>query len=259
MSEQKQGTRKKTLRRRLRALAVLGLLAAMSGTAAYAEEITINASTDATGSMGALQLLFVFVALALAPSLLLLMTSFTRIIVVLSFLRNAIGLQQTPPNQVLIGLALFLSLFIMQPVLTQVNEDGIQPYLNGEITQEEALDNMEVPVKQFLLEHTKKDSLNLFATMAQENGDYQDVDDPSEFGLEIVVPAFVTSELSRAFTMGLLLYLPFLVIDMIVSSTLMSMGMVMLPPSMISLPFKLMLFVVVDGWSILMQTLVTSF
>lgn len=259
MNETKQDAREKPRRRWPKVLALAGLLALLSCPAAYAEGVTINASTDATGSMGALQLLFVFVALALAPSLLLLMTSFTRIIVVLSFLRNAIGLQQTPPNQVLIGLALFLSLFIMQPVLSQVNEDGVQPYLNGEITQEEALDNMQVPVKQFMLEHTKKDSLNMFATMAQDNGNYEDVDDPSQFGLEVIVPAFVTSELSRAFTMGLLLYLPFLVIDMIVSSTLMSMGMVMLPPSMISMPFKLMLFVVVDGWSVLMQTLVASF
>lgn len=256
MNEQ---TAAKKPRRWPKVLALAGALALAACPAAYAEGVTINASTDATGSMGALQLLFVFVALALAPSLLLLMTSFTRIIVVLSFLRNAIGLQQTPPNQVLIGLALFLSLFVMQPVLSQVNEDGVQPYLNGEITQEEALDNMQAPMKQFMLEHTKKDSLNMFATMAQENGSYQDVDDPSQYGLEVIVPAFVTSELSRAFTMGLLLYLPFLVIDMIVSSTLMSMGMVMLPPSMISMPFKLMLFVVVDGWSILMQTLVNSF
>lgn len=228
---------------------------------AFADGISINATTDATGSMGAIQLLFLFAAITLAPILLIMMTSFTRIIIVLSFLRNALGLQQTPPNQVLIGLSLFLTMFIMQPVLTEINTQGLQPYLNGEITQEQALENMEGPIKSFMLPQTKKDELNMFVSLAQENDPdrYAQVDDPSQLGLEVIVPAFLTSELKRAFTMGFLLYLPFLVIDMIVSSTLMSMGMVMLPPSMISLPFKLMLFVLVDGWSLLMQTLVASF
>ena len=167
--------------------------------------------------------------------------------------------QGTPPNQVMVGLALFLSLFIMQPTLSKVNENGLQPYLNGEITQEQALEQMEAPMKEFMIKQTKPDDLNMFASLAQSNGNYTDVTDPSQFGLDVVVPAFITSELSRAFMMGFLLYLPFLVIDMIVSSTLMSMGMVMLPPSMISLPFKLLLFVVVDGWSLLIQTLVASF
>ena len=147
----------------------------------------------------------------------------------------------------------------MNPVLTQVNEEGFQPYLNGEITQEEALQSMEVPIKEFMLSQTKSDDLNMFAGLAMQNGEYEVVDDPMDYGLEVVVPAFLTSELSRAFLMGFLLYLPFLIIDMIVASTLMSMGMVMLPPSMISLPFKLMLFVVVNGWSVLMETLVASF
>ena len=140
--------------------------------------------------MGTLQLLFVFVALALAPSLLIMMTSFTRIVIVLSFVRNAIGLQQTPPNQVIVGLALFLSLFVMNPVLTQVNEEGFQPYLNGEITQEEALQNMEVPIKEFMLSQTKSDDLNMFAGLAMQNGEYEDVDDPMDYGLEVVVPIF---------------------------------------------------------------------
>lgn len=225
----------------------------------YANEITINATSDATGSMGPIQLLFLFVLLSIGPSLLIMMTSFTRIVIVFSFLRSAIGLQGTPPNQVMVGLALFLSLFIMQPTLSQVNEKGLQPYLNGEITQEQALEQMEEPMKEFMIKQTKPDDLNMFASLAQKNGNYTDVTDPSQFGLDVVVPAFITSELSRAFMMGFLLYLPFLVIDMIVSSTLMSMGMVMLPPSMISLPFKLLLFVVVDGWSLLIQTLVASF
>lgn len=226
---------------------------------AYANEITINATSDATGTMGAIQLLFLFVLLALGPSLLIMMTSFTRIVIVFSFLRSALGLQGTPPNQVIIGLSLFLSLFIMQPTLSQVNENGLQPYLNGEISQEQALDNMQAPMKEFMLKQTTAENLNMFGSLAQKNGNYTDITDPNEFGLDVVVPAFITSELSKAFMMGFLLYLPFLVIDMIVSSTLMSMGMVMLPPSMIALPFKLMLFVVVDGWSLLMQTLVASF
>lgn len=225
----------------------------------YANEITINAASDATGNMGAIQLLFLFVLLSIGPSLLIMMTSFTRIVIVFSFLRSAIGLQGTPPNQVMVGLALFLSMFIMQPTLSQVNENGLQPYLNGEITQEQALEQMEIPMKEFMMKQTKPDDLNMFASLAQKNGSYADVTDPSQFGLDVVVPAFITSELSRAFMMGFLLFLPFLVIDMIVSSTLMSMGMVMLPPSMISLPFKLLLFVVVDGWSLLIQTLVASF
>ncbi len=257
-----QNPSRKTSKRRKLLVAVVVwnlLLLGVLCPIAYAEGITINATTDAEGSMGAIQLLFLFVILSLGPSLLIMMTSFTRIIIVFSFLRNAIGLQSTPPNQVLIGLSLFLSLFIMQPTLAQVNENGLQPYLNGEISQEQALEEMEAPIKEFMLGQTNADNLNMFAKLAQSNGSYTDISDPSELGLDVVVPAFITSELSKAFMMGFLLYLPFLVIDMIVSSTLMSMGMVMLPPSMISLPFKLMLFVVVDGWSLLMQTLVASF
>ena len=256
MTEKKPAVRRKA-KRFFKWLSILGLMVLFGAVipSAQAQTVNVTATTEATGTMGTLQLLFVFVALALAPSLLIMMTSFTRIVIVLSFLRNAIGLQQTPPNQVIVGLALYLSLFVMNPVLTQVNEQGFQPYLNGEITQEEALQNMEVP----MLSQTKNDDLNMFAGLAMKNGDYQDVADPMEYGLEVVVPAFLTSELSRAFLMGFLLYLPFLVIDMIVASTLMSMGMVMLPPSMISLPFKLMLFVVVNGWSLLMETLVASF
>lgn len=260
MTEKKPAVRRKA-KRFFKWLSILGLMVLFGAVipSTQAQTVNVTATTEATGTMGTLQLLFVFVALALAPSLLIMMTSFTRIVIVLSFLRNAIGLQQTPPNQVIVGLALFLSLFVMNPVLTQVNEQGFQPYLNGEITQEEALQNMEVPIKEFMLSQTKNDDLNMFAGLAMKNGDYQDVADPMEYGLEVVVPAFLTSELSRAFLMGFLLYLPFLVIDMIVASTLMSMGMVMLPPSMISLPFKLMLFVVVNGWSLLMETLVASF
>ena len=229
---------------------------------AGAADISIDLNTDgAQGGMGSIQLLFLFALLAVAPSLLIMMTSFTRIVIVFSFLRNAIGLQQTPPNQVIIGLALFLSLFIMQPVLTEINADALDPYVNGEITQEVALDRMQRPLKQFMLRQTKAEDLNLFLSLSGESEQLQEInpDELMNLGMEVVVPSFITSELKRAFTIGFLLFLPFLIIDMIVSSTLMSMGMVMLPPSMISLPFKLMLFVVVDGWSLIMEMLVKSF
>jgi flagellar biosynthetic protein FliP len=244
------------------AVLTIVLLTLLLPVSARAAGISLDLNTDgADGTLGSLQLLLIFSLLALAPSLLIMMTCFTRIIIVFSLLRNAIGLQQTPPNQVLIGLALFLSLFIMSPVLGQINEQGLQPYINGEITQDAALDNMQRPLKQFMLKQIKKDDLSLFLSMS---GDKYDVD-PSDteslmqLGLDVVVPSFITSELKRAFTMGFLLFLPFLIIDMIVSSTLMSMGMVMLPPSMISLPFKLMLFVVVNGWSLIIEMLVKSF
>lgn len=228
----------------------------------YAAGITVNFDTGGTdGGLSSLQLLFLFALLAVAPSLLLIMTSFTRIVIVFSFLRNALGLQQTPPNQVIIGISLFLSFFIMSPVLSEINQNAIQPYMNQEITQEVALDEMQKPLKQFMLRQTKTSDLNLFLSLSGDTRTLEEIDpdDLMGLGMQVVVPSFITSELKRAFTIGFLLFLPFLVIDMIVSSVLMSMGMVMLPPSMISLPFKLMLFVVVDGWSLVMQMLVNSF
>lgn len=215
----------------------------------------------AENGMSELQLLFMFALLSLAPSLLIMMTSFTRIVIVFSFLRNAIGLQQTPPNQVIIGISLFLSYFIMQPVISEINTNSIQPYMENKITQEVALERMQQPAKKFMLKQTKAPDLNLFLSLSGDH-DKLDTVEPEKLmslGMEIVVPAFITSELKRAFTIGFLLFLPFLIIDMIVSSTLMSMGMVMLPPSTIALPFKLMLFVVVDGWSLIMEMLIRSF
>ena len=225
---------------------------------------SVNLDFDITGEdggLGAMQMLFLFALLAVAPSLLIMMTSFTRIVIVFSFLRNALGLQQTPPNQVLIGLALFLSLFIMQPVLADMNQNAIEPYVAGELEWDETLDRLQVPLKEFMLKQTKADDLNLFLSLQGRESAIQEVrpEELLNLGLEVVIPSFITSELKRAFTIGFLLFLPFLVIDMIVSSTLMSMGMVMLPPSMISMPFKLMLFVVVDGWSLIMEMLVKSF
>ena len=261
-SREKQSTVFPKIRRMLlMAWLIMVLIVLFSGSASAA---SINVDFDTAGAGGgsdSIQLLFLFALLAVAPSLLIMMTCFTQIVIVFSFLRNAIGLQQTPPNQVLIGLALFLSLFIMQPVMTEMNEQGLQPYQAGTITQEVALDNMSKPLKKFMLKQTKEPDLKLFLSLSgqDDNIDIKETDSLLNLDLRIIVPSFITSELKRAFTMGFLLFLPFMIIDMIVASTLMSMGMVMLPPSMISLPFKLLLFVMVDGWSLLMEMLVKSF
>lgn len=202
-----------------------------------------------------LEILFMLTVLMLLPSIVVMMTSFLRIIIILSFTRTAIGVQQTPPNIVLVGMAIFLSLFIMNPVIQQIDTDAYQPYKAGEMTQEEALDKAVVPMKQFMLKQTEVSALNLFTDAA----DSEQVDNPEELSLVVIVPAFVTSELKRAFTAGLLLYIPFLLIDIIVSSTLMSMGMIMLPPATIALPFKLLLFVTVNGWELLFASIINGF
>ena len=228
---------------------------------ALAAPVTFSIDTSGgSGDMDALRLLLTFALIAIAPSMLLLMTSFTRIVIVFSFLRNAIGLQTTPPNQVIIGLSLFLSFFIMYPTLSKMNTDAIQPFESGQITQQECLTKAQVPLKEFMLKQTKTEDLNLFLTLSKQ-AEIKEINTEKllSLGLQVIVPAFVTSELKRGFMIGFLLFLPFMVIDMIVASTLMSMGMVMLPPSMIALPFKLMLFVVVDGWSLVMEMLVKSF
>jgi flagellar biosynthetic protein FliP len=218
----------------------------------------MNASAAAINVNGkgvdTLEIIEMFTLLALAPSILIMTTCFTRIIIVLSFLRNALGLQQTPPNQVLIGIALFLSLFIMNPVISEINTQAYQPYKEEKITQEQFLEKASVPLKKFMLKQTKKDDLNLFVKLSKS-----EVKSFDDVPITVVIPAFMTSELKRAFTIGFLIFIPFLIIDMIVSSTLMSMGMIMLPPAMISLPFKLLLFVLVDGWDLLFKTLATSF
>lgn len=236
--------------------------------AAHAASIDVDLGGDGTtAGADTLQLLFLFVVLAVAPFLLLMMTSFTRIVIVFSFLRSAIGLQSTPPNQVIVGLALALTLFIMAPVFSTINTQSVQPLLKSDITATEAVDRAQKPLKEFMLKQTKAKDLSLFLSISGQKLDAAE-DDTLEnptaaqlesLGMEVIVPAFITSELKRAFTMGFLLYLPFLIIDMIVSSTLMSMGMVMLPPTTIALPFKLMLFVLVDGWDLLMDMLVRSF
>lgn len=214
--------------------------------------MNVNINGDGTNSLEIIEMLTI---LALLPSILIMTTCFTRIVIVLSFLRNALGLQQTPPNQVLIGISLFLTLFIMSPVVSKINTDAYQPYKEETITQEEFLQKASEPLKEFMLKNTKKEDLNLFVNLSKQDSSTPAQDMP----ITTVIPAFMTSELKRAFIIGFLLYIPFLIIDMIVSSTLMSMGMIMLPPATVSLPFKLLLFVLVNGWDLLFKTLASGF
>ena len=207
------------------------------------------------GNVPALDMIVLITLVALLPSIAVMMTSFTRIIIILSFTRNAMGVQQTPPNMVLTGIALFLTLYIMSPVLIRINEEAYVPYTQGVISQQEAIGRLEDPIKEFMLRNTELDTLNVFVEMSGTK--YEE--DPKEYSLLVVTPAFMTSELKRGFTAGFLLYLPFLLIDVIVATTLMSMGMVMLPPTMISMPFKLLLFVTMDGWELLFSSIARSF
>ena len=202
-----------------------------------------------------LQLLALMTVLTLLPSLLLMMTSFGRIIIVMSLLRQALGTGQTPPNMVLVGLALFLSLFIMQPVLTDVYQNAIVPFMNNGMSAERAVAAAEGPIREFMLKQTRQDDIALFMQIARKGEPV----DAASVPFTTLVPAFITSELKSAFTIGFLIYIPFVVIDLIVASVLMSMGMMMLSPMMISMPFKLMLFVLVDGWGLIMGSLASSF
>ena len=217
--------------------------------------ITVNGE-----NVQALEILFLTTMITLLPSLLVMMTSFTRYIISFSFLRSAIGTQQTPPNMVLVGMALFLTLFTMAPVVTQIQTEAYEPYKQEEISQEEFLDRAQVPLKEFMLRNTKTSTLNMFCDLAKvELPENVNMKEAVKLPLRVVVPSFMTCELQRAFEIGLLLYIPFMLIDIVVSSTLMSMGMIMLPPSMISMPFKLLLFVTVNGWELLFSSLVQSF
>ncbi|PWJ52466.1 flagellar type III secretion system pore protein FliP [Faecalicatena contorta] len=212
----------------------------------------ININGDQVPS---LEIIVMMTVLMLLPSIVVMMTSFVRIIIILSFTRNALGIQQTPPNMVLTGIALFLTLFIMNPVIQDINTDAYQPYKTGEITQQEALNRAAVPMKEFMLKQTENSSLNMYIDMA---GIEETMEAP-DLPLTVIIPSFMTSELKRGFMAGLLLFIPFLLIDIIVSSTLMSMGMIMLPPATIALPFKLLLFVTLNGWELLFSTIVKSF
>lgn len=202
-----------------------------------------------------LQILFLLTIITLAPSIIIMLTSFTRIIIVLSLTRNALGTQQMPSNQILVGIALFLTFFIMSPVIKNVNENALQPYLEKKISHETAFKKAEIPIREFLFRQTRKKDLMLFIQLAKMKQPRTKADVPTY----VLIPAFIISELKSAFEMGFVVYIPFLVIDMVVASTLMSMGMLMLPPIMISLPFKILIFVMVDGWTLIARALVLSF
>nr|WP_320137138.1 flagellar type III secretion system pore protein FliP [uncultured Amphritea sp.] len=216
--------------------------------------LTTNADGSADYSV-TLQILGLMTLLTFLPAILMMMTSFARIIIVFAILRQALGLQQTPSNQILVGLALFLTLFIMSPVLDEVNEQAVQPYLNEEITSLEALEAASIPFRGFMIAQTRETDLNLFMNISRTPA----VQTPDDIPFTILVPSFVTSELKTAFQIGFMLFIPFLVIDLVVASILMAMGMMMLSPVIISLPFKIMLFVLVDGWAMVIGTLAGSF
>jgi flagellar biosynthetic protein FliP len=216
---------------------------------------TINKISGNTGSSDSVKMFVMMTVLTLIPALLILTTSFTRIIMVLSFVRSSLGTQQTPPNQVLIGIALFLTFFIMHPVYNEVNKVAIQPLIKDEISQSKAIEEAEKPIKKFMLKETREKDLALFVKYSN----LEKVKNPESLPTYVVVPAFLISELRTAFSIGFLIFIPFLIIDMAVSSNLMSMGMFMLSPVMISLPFKLLLFVLVDGWYLVVETLVRGF
>jgi flagellar biosynthetic protein FliP len=192
--------------------------------------------------------------LSIAPSILILFTGFTRIFIVLGLTRSGLGLQNTPPNQVLAGIALFIALFVMAPVMNQIDHDALQPYLHGRITASQAIKTGEVPVKTWMLKQTGKTELDMFATDQHES-----VANPANLPMTVIVPSFAISQIQSAFTIGFVIFIPFLVIDLVVSSVLMSMGMFMLPPTLVSLPFKILLFVLVDGWALVVHSLLVSF
>lgn len=217
--------------------------------------VGIGQATDPGQTSTALQILMVLTVLSMAPAILLMTTAFIRLVVVLSFVRQAMGTQQMPPNQIIIGLALFLTFFVMAPVFTQVNETALQPYLDKKISQEQALNAAVTPMREFMFKQTKEKELGLLMEIAGQPAPENQKDVPTM----TLIPAFMLSELKRAFQIGFMVYIPFLVIDMVVASVLMSMGMMMLPPVIISLPFKLLLFVLVDGWNLVVSSLVQSF
>jgi flagellar biosynthetic protein FliP len=218
--------------------------------------VTVKTNPDGSEEYSVtLQILAIMTALTFIPAMVIMMTSFTRIIVVLAILRQAIGLQQSPSNQVLIGITLFLTFFIMTPVLTEVNDRALQPYLSEEITSMEAIDRAKAPIKAFMLAQTRVTDIQTFAEISGT----EQLQEPNDVPMSILIPSFITSELKTAFQIGFMLFIPFLIIDLVVASVLMAMGMMMLSPMIVSLPFKLMLFVLVDGWSLTMSTLAGSF
>ena len=242
--------------------------AVSTGTGAESADSSVMKELIGVDGSQSLEVILLVTVLSLAPSLLVMMTSFARIIICFSFLRTAMQTQSTPPNMVLTGLSLFLTIFIMWPVFSEINETAYQPYAAGEITMEQAMDAAGKPLKTFMLKQTTNDDMKFFLDLKGQN--MSDITDGAtdnitlenyseKLGFETVIPAFIVSELKRAFQMGFLIFIPFLVIDLVVSSTLMAMGMMMLPPAMISLPFKIILFVLVDGWQLMVGTIVNSY
>ena len=239
---------------------ILSLLL-ISHTSYAVDDLSLSALTLTTNPDGSqeysvtLQILIFMTALSFIPAAVIMMTSFTRIVVVMAILRQAFGLQQTPSNQVIIGITLFMTLFIMTPVYNQINERAIQPYLQDQLTSVEAVNKAKVPLRAFMLEQTRIKDLDTLAQMAG----IKQVDKPTDLPMTVIIPAFVISELKTAFQIGFMLFIPFLIIDLVVASILMAMGMMMLSPMIVSLPFKLMLFVLIDGWNLVIGTLATSY
>ena len=246
------------MRLRIPILAIAALMLAaglQAATPLPSVRLGVGSSSNPQDVSLTLQIVFMLTVLSLAPAILMLTTSFTRIVIVLSFLRQALGTQQIPPNQVLIGLALFLTFFNMNPVFSQVNDQALQPYLKGQIAQEAALTRALKPMRELMFRQTRQKDLALFVYLSKAPRPAS----PDDVPTLVLIPAFVLSELKTAFQMGFLIYIPFLIIDMVVASTLMSMGMLMLPPVTISLPFKVLLFVLIDGWHLIVRSLMTSF
>ena len=254
-----------TYRKFKKGLLLFVILAALitTGSPAHAESLSlpnislsIGGSADEPGKVATvIQLLLILTVLSLAPTILLMLTSFTRIVVVLSLLRHALGTQQMPPNQVVISLSLFITFFIMTPVWQKINSEALQPYYEERISGEQALNQAAAPVKDFMLRQVREKDIALFVKIAREKRPEK----PSDIPLTVLIPSFVISELKTAFQIGFMVYMPFLILDMVVASILLSMGMMMLPPIMVSLPFKLLLFVLVDGWYLIVGSLVQSF
>lgn len=220
-------------------------------------ELNISSNAGSANMASTLQILLVLTVLSIAPSILIMVTSFTRILIVLHFVRAALGTQSTPPNQILIGLALFLTFFIMSPVFNEINTTALQPFTNGEITQQEAFDRGIKPIRGFMYRQTNRKDLKLFLGIAEIPVNQLETEE--DIPTTVLIPAFILSELRAAFIIGFVIYLPFIVIDMVVASTLMSMGMMMLPPTTISMPFKILLFVLADGWGLVIEQVVRTF
>lgn len=219
------------------------------------QPVDLNQALNGTEGSTPLQILVLLTLITLLPGMLLAVTGFTRILITLGFVRSALGTPTMPPNQVLVGIALFLSLFVMAPTFTKVNDQALKPYMDGKLTQEQAIERGLEPLRSFMFEQTRDADLALFVKLAKEERPKTRAD----VGTHVLIPAFIISELKTAFQIGFLIYLPFLIIDMVISATLMAMGMMMLPPVLISLPFKILLFVLVDGWSLVVESLVNSF